>query len=194
MEHLTLSVQYEQALVFALHLHRQQYRKGTGIPYFTHLMAVSEMVLEDGGNEDEAIAALLHDAVEDQGGESTLQEIKQRFGENVAAIVDGCTDTYQTPKPPWRERKEKYIQHLQSASESVKRVALADKLHNSRTILSTYRQIGEATWMRFNGGKTGTLWYYRTLVNVFREIHTSPMLEDFTKVVDELERLVEKNK
>lgn len=182
-----LTSRFEEALVFANRLHAAQTRKGTPIPYIAHLLAVTALVLSDGGDEDQAIAALLHDAVEDQGGLPTLQQICSRFGERVALIVDGCTDAYGSPKPPWRERKERYIDHLKNAPAEVLRVSLADKLHNARSILRDLRQNGEDTWKRFNGGKSGTLWYYHTLVQVFQRQFESPMVSELAQVVGEME-------
>jgi len=180
------------AFLYALRLHAHQKRKGTTIPYISHLLAVTALVLEDGGSEDEAIAALLHDAIEDQGGEPTRQEIRRRFGDKVVEIVNGCTDTDQTPKPPWLERKKRYLEHLRSASPEVLRVSAADKLHNARTILADLRRHGKAVWQRFNGGRDGTLWYYRQLVQIFREHGPSFLVEELDRVVSEMEQLAEK--
>ncbi|MCC7354709.1 MAG: HD domain-containing protein [Anaerolineae bacterium] len=184
-----LSPRFEEALVYAARLHAGQVRKGTPIPYVAHILAVAAIVLEYGGNEDEAIAALLHDAVEDQGGAATREEIRQHFGETVVQIVDGCTDAEAIPKPPWRPRKEAYLAHLWLAPPSVRLVSAADKLHNARAILADYRAIGDALWSRFSGGKEGTLWYYRSLVEVLREPETTPLVEELARVVSELERL-----
>jgi GTP pyrophosphokinase len=186
---VTLSPRFEEALAFAAELHRQQVRKGTGVPYLAHLMAVARLALEYGATEDEAIAAVLHDAVEDQGGAATRDAIRQRFGPAVAEIVAGCTDTDQTPKPPWRARKEAYLAHLASASASVRLVSLCDKVHNARSILADYRAVGEALWPRFSGGKKGTLWYYRALVEAFRAHGHTPLLAELERVVGEVERL-----
>ncbi len=186
---MPLSERFDQALQYASQLHRTQLRKATNIPYISHLLAVTALVLEHGGDEDEAIAALLHDAVEDQGGAPTREAIRRRFGERVAEIVDGCTDTDETPKPPWRERKEKYIAHLRMASPSVRLVTTADKLHNARSILAEYRQLGDALWNRFNGGKGGTLWYYRAVVRELRAAGDAPLVRELDRVVTELERL-----
>ena len=142
-------------------LHASQKRKGTPIPYVAHLLGVASIAIEYGASEDEAIAALLHDAVEDQGGPATREVVRRRFGEQVIAIVDGCTDADTQPKPEWRPRKEAYIDHLPGASHSVHLVSAADKLHNVRSILRDYRVIGEELWGRFKGGRDGTLWYYR---------------------------------
>jgi (p)ppGpp synthase/HD superfamily hydrolase len=178
---------FEHALLYASRLHRDQVRKGTSTPYITHLMAVASIVGENGGTEDEVVAALLHDAPEDQGGEPTLRDIRVRFGPEVAEIVDGCTDTYEDPKPPWRERKERYLAHLATASDSVRLVSSADKLHNARTVLSDYRLLGEDLWTRFNGKKEGTLWYYRAIADALRD--ENPITEELDRVVTELEAL-----
>lgn len=186
---MRLSVRFQQALAWAAELHAEQVRKGTNVPYIAHLLAVTSLVLEHGGNEDEAIAALLHDAVEDQGGESTLREIERRFGPDVAHIVLGCTDAMSVPKPPWRARKEAYLAHLTQASASVRLVSAADKLHNARTILADYRRVGEAVWDRFEGGRQGTLWYYRALVHTLRTPDPSPLVEELARVVATIEAL-----
>jgi (p)ppGpp synthase/HD superfamily hydrolase len=183
------SSRFEEALVYAYRLHANQIRKGTNIPYISHLLAVTSIVIENGGTEDEAIAALLHDAVEDQGGSKTREQIRRRFGNNVAAIVDGCTDTDQIPKPPWRERKERYIEHLQHAPASVRLISLADKIHNARSILNDYQINGDEVWTRFKGGKEGSLWYYRELVEAFMKHGATPMVEELDRVVTEIERL-----
>jgi (p)ppGpp synthase/HD superfamily hydrolase len=185
----TLSSRFEEALTLATRLHAGQCRKGTDTPYIAHLLGVASLVLEGGGGEDEAIAALLHDAVEDQGDKVTLEEIRRRFGERVAAIVKGCTDATTLPKPPWRARKEAYIAHLREAPAPERLVAAADKLHNARAILADYCALGEAVWARFNGGKAGTLWYYRALVETFRAAGPTPLVEELERVVSEIERL-----
>ncbi|NEP63181.1 MAG: HD domain-containing protein, partial [Symploca sp. SIO2G7] len=146
-----LSERFANALSYAHQLHVHQVRKGSGIPYIAHLLSVAALVLEDGGTEDEAIAALLHDAVEDQGGEPVLQAIQQQFGNTVAAIVQGCTDSTTIPKPPWRERKETHLKHMQEASPSVLRITLADTLHNARSIYIDLKQVGPQFWTRFKG-------------------------------------------
>jgi (p)ppGpp synthase/HD superfamily hydrolase len=178
---------FERALLYASRLHKDQVRKGTSTPYITHLLAVASIVGENGGTEDEVVAALLHDAPEDQGGEATLREIRARFGDEVAEIVDGCTATYEDPKPLWRERKERYLAHLASASDSVRLVSSADKLHNARTVLSDYRLLGEDLWTRFNGKKEGTLWYYRAIVDTLPG--KGPIVEELDRVVTELDVL-----
>lgn len=185
-----LSTQFTKALVYATELHATQVRKGSGVPYIAHLLGVASLALEYGGTEEEAIAALLHDAIEDQGGAPIRVEIQRRFGDRVAAIVEGCTDTDVTPKPPWRERKEAYIAHISHASASVRLVSAADKLYNAQSILKDYRLIGEELWQRFTGKKEGTLWYYRSLVEAFRQAGSTPLIEELDRVVSELESLV----
>lgn len=186
-----LSSRFSDALTFAHQLHAAQTRKGTNVPYISHLLAVAAIVIENGGSEDQAIAALLHDAVEDQGGQPTLEKIRESFGSKVADIVQGCTDADVIPKPPWKERKTAYIAHIRTAPAEVRLVSAADKLHNSRSILNDYRSLKEDLWRRFNGGREGTLWYYRSLVNAFREAGSTPVVEELDRVVSELERLCE---
>lgn len=165
----TLGERFERALVYACRVHGGQTRKGTGIPYVSHVLAVAATALEDGGNEDEAIAALLHDAVEDGGGQERLDDICVRFGTGVAGIVRGCSDAVAMPKPPWLGRKQAYLSQLRSADDSVLRVALADKLHNARAILRDFHTIGDRIFDRFTGGKSGTLWYYACLAAILTE-------------------------
>lgn len=187
---MDLTDRFESALVFAFQLHRNQKRKGTDLPYFTHLMAVAALVIEDGGDEDQAIAALLHDAAEDQGGEATLELIRHRFGERVSEIVRGCSDTFEMPKPPWRQRKERYLVHLRTASPDVRRVSLADKVHNARSTLNDFQRIGDAVWDRFKGGKDGTMWYYQMLVDEYSD-DASPLVGELRLVVERLRRILE---
>ncbi len=180
---------FVDALVYAARLHRDQTRKGTGVPYVTHLLAVAAIVGENGGTEEEVVAALLHDAPEDAGGETRLAEIQARFGDGVADIVAGCTDTYEDPKPPWRARKEAYLDHLAGAPAPVRLVSAADKLHNARSVLSDYRAVGEDLWGRFNGGRDGTLWYYRAVADALAG--DSPVAGELGRVVTELERVAD---
>ena len=184
-----LTLRFTEALVYASDAHRSQVRKGTAIPYVSHLLAVASIVLEHNGTEDEAIAALLHDAIEDAGGDTARQEIRRRFGDEVVAIVDGCTDAETVPKPPWEERKRAYIAHLAGAMPSVLLVTCADKLHNARSILADYREIGEDLWPRFNGGRDGTLWYYRALTDTFSSLELAPTIlaDELCRTVAELE-------
>ncbi len=184
-----LTARFDEALVYAATLHRDQPRKGTQIPYVAHLLAVASLVIEHGGTEDEAIAALLHDSIEDQGIEHA-PEIRARFGEAVYAIVLGCSDA-EVPKgaakPEWRTRKEAYIAHVASAPGPTRLVSAADKLHNARAVLADYRELGEGLWRRFSGGGE-TLWYYRALVDAFRG--AEERTAGFGRLVDELDRVV----
>jgi (p)ppGpp synthase/HD superfamily hydrolase len=179
---MRLSPQFEKALIYATRIHGGKLRKKTRIPYIGHILGVT-------ANETEAIAALLHDAVEDGGGAKRLRDIERKFGKKVARIVEGCTDTDQTPKPPWRKRKENYIAHLKRASASTRLVSTADKLHNARAILHHLRQEGDHLWSRFNGGKEGALWYYRSLVSAFHEHGSNELIEELDRVVTEIEEL-----
>lgn len=181
---------FEQALTYASIVHAAQRRKGTETPYITHLLAVAAIVGENGGTEKEVVAALLHDAPEDQGGKERLADIRTRFGDEVADIVEACSDTFEIPKPPWRGRKEAYIAHIREASASARLVSAADKLHNARSILSDYRQVGEDLWDRFTGKKEGTLWYYGALLDAFRETGTKPaIVDELDRTITELNRL-----
>jgi GTP pyrophosphokinase len=180
---------FDEALVYASRLHAAQRRKGSGVPYVSHLLGVAAIVLEHGGNEDEAIGALLHDAVEDQGGAPRLDEIRERFGTEVAQIVAGCTDSDVMPKPPWRERKEAYIAHLAQASRSAQLVSAADKLYNVRSIIDDYCVEGEVVWQRFTAGREGALWYFRTIAGAFDKLEGTALLSHFQRAVAELESL-----
>jgi (p)ppGpp synthase/HD superfamily hydrolase len=194
LDHSTprLGARFEEALVFATQKHSGQTRKQSNVPYVAHLLGVTALVLEAGGDEDQAIAALLHDVVEDCGGAPVLDEVRHRFGERVAHIVDGLTDTDQHPKPPWRARKDHYLRHLQQAGEDVRLVSVADKLHNVRSIVSDYRHIGEAVWERFGGRRDGTLWYYRALLDIFLQGPSNRLIEELERNVLELERMVDR--
>jgi (p)ppGpp synthase/HD superfamily hydrolase len=182
-----LSPQFEKALIYATRIHGGKRRKKSRIPYIGHILGVTAIALEYGANETEATGALLHDAVEDCGGAKRLRDIEGKFGKKVARIVEGCTDTLQTPKPPWRKRKENYIAHLKRASASTRLVSTADKLHNARAILHNLRQERDNLWSRFNGGKQGALWYYRSLVSAFREHGSNELIEELDRVVTEIE-------
>lgn len=185
-----LTDRFARAAEYAIELHRTQTRKSTAIPYVTHLFAVCSLVLEDGGTEDEAIAALLHDGPEDQGGEAVLEAIRARFGAPVASIVDGLSDAMPGPgeeKPPWRERKEAYLRHLGSAPASVLRVSLADKLHNARSILVDHGIDGEGVWGRFNAARGDQAWYHGRLLAIFRaRLPGSRNLPELARVLDEV--------
>jgi GTP pyrophosphokinase len=184
-----LTPRFQAALDYAFQVHDGQVRKGTEIPYISHLMGVTAIALEHGATEDEAIGALLHDAAEDAGGAPVIEDVRSKFGQAVADIVDGCSDTFKTPKPPWRHRKEAYIAHLEKASPSVLLVSAADKLHNVRSITCDNREIGEKVWARFTGGREGTLWYYRSLADAFLRLSGNRLASELNLAVLELERL-----
>jgi GTP pyrophosphokinase len=186
---------FEAALAFANRLHAGQTRKQTDIPYISHLIGVAGIVLEYGGSRDQAIAALLHDAIEDQaegypGGAARLRaDIRERFGDEVLRIVEGCTDAYTVPKPPWRQRKENYIAHLRETDDAVRLVSCADKLHNARAIVSDLRVLGDALFDRFGGGKAGTLWYYGALAETFLQQGEHRLAAELDRTVRTMRRL-----
>src|ERR1700731_1828566 len=189
---LKLGPRFLRAFLFAAEKHKAQTRKASTIPYIAHLMGVASLVLEAGGDEDLAIAALLHDVVEDCGGAPMLKQVRRRFGKRVAHVVDGCTDADTEPKAPWRERKEKYLRHLKTADADTLLVSAADKLNNVRSILSDYRAIGESVWSRFNAGREGTLWYYRTLRDQFLMHERNRITLDFELAMSELDSLLQR--
>ncbi|MCL4819224.1 MAG: HD domain-containing protein [Vicinamibacteria bacterium] len=187
-----LTPRFVDALAHAFELHQEQFRKQTEIPYISHLMSVSALVLEDGGDEDEAIAALLHDAAEDQGGTPVLEEIRRRFGDRVAGIVAECSDSMTedpAAKAPWVDRKRDYLAHVEHKSSGALRVTAADKLHNARAVLADYRVVGEELWQRFSGAREGTLWYYRALADrLAARCPDSRLVAELGRTVTELER------
>lgn len=190
---MKLSQRFSEALSFAFELHQDQERKGSGIPYISHLLGVASLALEYGADEDEAIAALLHDAIEDQGGIATRDEILRRFGEKVTKIVEGCSDSQTIPKPPWKQRKKAYLEHLKKADQSVLLVATADKLYNARSILKDYHLLGDEIWERFHGKKEGTIWYYQSLVTVLNSRNCDLLIQELVKelitVVEKIQKL-----
>lgn len=177
------SERLQRAIAYAFDMHGQQTRKGTDIPYMAHTLAVLSIVLEHGGDEDEAVAAVLHDGPEDCGGQERLDDIRTIFGDRVADIVLGCTDTLEHPKPPWKPRKMAYIAHAAAAARSTCLVSAADKLHNARAIERDYLTLGEALWARFNAPKEDVLWYYAELSRIFQQ-------KDLGGLADELARTV----
>lgn len=187
-----LGPRFADALSFALERHRNQARKGTAVPYVAHLLQVCGIVLEAGGDEDQAVAALLHDAIEDAPpGEAGWgrEQIQARFGARVLQLVEACTDADVQPKPPWRARKEAYLAHLPQAPTDALLISAADKLHNAAAILRDFRTHGDRLWDRFRGGREGTLWYYRALVDAYRAAGGVPLLDDLDRVVSEIEAL-----
>jgi (p)ppGpp synthase/HD superfamily hydrolase len=188
---MKLSQQFEDALVYATRAHRDQARKQTGIPYTAHILGVTAIALEYGANETEAIGALLHDTVEDCGGAARLRDIRSRFGDDVARIVEGCSDTDQVPKPPWLERKRAYLEHLKDSDSSTRLVSASDKLHNTRAILAGLRRNGQQVFGQFSGKREGTLWYYRALVTAFRQHGDhNDLIDELDRVVTQIETLV----
>lgn len=182
---------FHEALLFAVDIHKDDYRKGTTIPYVTHTMNVCSLVIADGGNEEEAIAALLHDALEDHPEKIKCEDIESRFGQKVLDIVEACTDTPPGyaggPKVLWKDRKTAYLEKIGHADPDILRVSLANKLDNARSILADYRQIGEELWKRINTGKEEQLWYYRSVVKAFREAGvTGHMIDELDRVIGEI--------
>jgi (p)ppGpp synthase/HD superfamily hydrolase len=177
-----------EAFAHAARIHAAQRRKGTDIPYVSHLMAVAGIVLEHGGDEQLAIAALLHDAIEDCGAEQEA-EIAARFGPRIAAIVRDCTDADVQPKPPWRARKEAYLAHLAHTGRDSLLVSAADKLHNARAIVADLRTHGPAMMSRFTAGAEGTLWYYRALADAFTRLLPGALSRELSLAVEDMERL-----
>jgi len=185
-----LGDRFIDALGYATRAHATQLRAADGQPYVAHLLRVTGLVIQDGGSEDEAIAALLHDAVEDQGGTQRLNDIRERYGQVVAEIVDECTDSYGDPKPPWRRRKEQYLEELDRASPGALRISLADKLDNVRTKLLGYRAHGEVEWSRTGKTPDDVRWYYGTLASRFCDLRPGLLADELSGAVAELDRLI----
>jgi (p)ppGpp synthase/HD superfamily hydrolase len=183
-----LTSRFDEAFQYAHELHGAQSRKGTAVPYIAHLMGVASIVLDDGGGEDEAIAALLHDSPEDQGGRARLQDIRDRFGDAVARIVEDCTDSWTTPKEPWLERKRRYIEHARTLPGPSLRVSAADKVHNAYAILRDLRNIGEQVWSRFNASADDVLAYYQSLVRAYRDAGGGRLVDELERIVRGIER------
>lgn len=182
-----LGERFDLALDMAHRYHGDQKRKGAETPYFGHLLGVASLVVDEGGDEDEAIAALLHDAPEDQGGVETLDEIGRVFGDRVREIVLRLSDTFEDPKPPWRKRKEDYLAHLREEDDrSVLLVSIADKLHNARSIALDLADDGEAVWDRFTGGREGSLWYYRELSAIFDRSFPGALADELRLTVERI--------
>ena len=185
-----LTDKFLKAVSVANYAHYDQTRKGTTIPYIAHPLAVASLAIEFGANEDQAIAALLHDAIED-GGAEYEQVILENFGESVLAMVQGCTDGVPDAngeKADWWDRKSAYLDHLEKAADDVLLVSGADKLHNARAIVIDLREVGPAVFDRFKVGMKGTLWYYRNLADIFKR-RGSPMAKQLEAAVSEMEKL-----
>jgi (p)ppGpp synthase/HD superfamily hydrolase len=187
---IILSHQFEAALVYATQLHRQQYRKVVPTPYVGHLLAVSALVLEDGGNEEEAIAALLHDAIEDQGGEATRNDLQRQFGARITTIVEGCTEPLPQPQESWQQHKQRYLDKLQQGSAAVHRVALADKLHNARSLLHHLQQRGSEVWQHFRATPSELIWFYEAQLRLFEAVHPGWMATDLAETVQLTQQLI----
>lgn len=186
---MELSDRFEHALSWAITLHGEQKRKLSGVPYVGHLLRVCGTVMEYAGDEDEVIAALLHDALEDQNRPGLEEDIADRFGSGVLHIIKQCSDREDSPPPPWRKRKEAFLERLKMADASVRLVTAADKLDNVRNLVTLYRAWGDRVWEHFRGGKEGTLWYYRAAVNVLRHASENPLILELELAVRELESL-----
>jgi (p)ppGpp synthase/HD superfamily hydrolase len=185
-----LGERFVDALIYAVRVHEGQRRGNDDQPYIAHLLRVAGFVIEDGGSENEAIAALLHDAPEEQGGQSRLAEIRRRYGEPVAMLVNECTDSFLRSRPPWRERKRRYVEELGDASSGALRVSLADKLDNVRALIRDYRIQGEALWARAGKRRQDVLWYYEALAQRFCQLRPGPMADELLRTVEELDQLV----
>ena len=182
------SRRFDEAFAYAHAVHAGHMRKGNGAPYIGHLMGVASIVIDDGGSEDEAIAALLHDAPEDRGGHARLEEIRRRFGDKVAKIVEDCTDSWTTPKGPWAERKKRYAEHAKTLEPSSLRVSAADKVHNGYAILRDLRNVGDKAWERFNASADDILAYYQSLVRAYREAGGGRLVDELDRIVRAIER------
>lgn len=183
-----LTPRFQDAVGYAVAVHGSQRRKGTDVPYVSHLLGVASLVLEDGGDEEEAIGALLHDAAEDHGGRERLEDIRARFGDKVARIVEHCTDSWTEPKEPWLERKQRYAEHARRLPPEALRVSVADKVHNTYTILRDLRTIGERAWDRFNAKPDDVIAYYVSLVRAFREAGGGPLVKELERIVNGIQR------
>ena len=186
-----VSLRFRRAITAALNFHREQTRKGGTVPYIAHVLAVTSIVQECGGTEDDAIAALLHDAVDNGGGWDAYEDISRKFSVKVADIVLNCTDTMEFPKPPWRERKDAFLSGLPNVSDSARLVIAADKLHNARCLLADLRSQGDEVWERFSGGKEGTLWYYRAVAETLKKAGPHLLAAELGRVVGELEQVAQ---
>jgi GTP pyrophosphokinase len=185
---MTLTSRFDDALLYAHQVHGDQTRKRSGSPYLAHLLGVASIVLDDGGSEDEAIGALLHDAAEDAGGRARLEDIRGRFGDPVARIVEDCTDSWETPKQPWTERKQAYIQHARHLGAPSLRVSAADKVHNAYAILRDLRNQGEAVWSRFQASADDVIAYYESLVRAYREAGGGRLVDELDRIVRGIQR------
>ncbi len=186
-----LTERFVDAVRYANDAHAGQTRKGTEMPYISHLLAVASFVLDEGGDQDSAIAGLLHDVPEDDPRRTpreSLEDIRSRFGDKVAHIVEGCTDSWERPKKPWIDRKREYVEHARTLDRDTLVVSAADKVHNAYTILRNLRDSGERVWQRFNAGPDEIMWYYGALVRAFREAGGGPLVDELDRVVRGIQR------
>ena len=184
----TLTRRFDEAFAYAHEVHRTHIRKGNGAPYIGHLIGVASIVIDDGGTEDEAIAALLHDAPVDRGGRERLEDIRARFGDAVAKIVEDCTDSWTMPKAPWAERKKKYAEHARTLDAASLRVSAADKVHNAYAILRDLRNVGDTVWERFNASADDIMAYYQSLVRSYKEAGGGRLVDELDRIVRAIER------
>jgi (p)ppGpp synthase/HD superfamily hydrolase len=186
---VVLSEHFDRALQYISVVHAGQSRKRSDVPLLAHLLGVASIVMDYGATEDETIAALLHDSTEQAGGVGRLEDIRRRFGDNIAKIVEACSESVISPAPPWRARKAAFIASLPRASNSVRLVCAADKLYNARSLLQDLRAIGNAAWEPVSGGKECTLWYYRCLVQAFKTGGVNPLIEELDRTVAQIEQI-----
>jgi (p)ppGpp synthase/HD superfamily hydrolase len=184
-----LSTRFDDALKMASSLHRTQMRKTTGVPYIAHLLGVTSLVLEEGGSEDMAIAALLHDAAEDQGGDAVLAEIAAAFGDEVARWVRQASDSFTLPKPPWESRKRHHLAEIPNADREARLIMLADKVYNARAILADHARVGSAVWDRFSVPRERTVWYYEALLGVFERELSQVLYDTLSECVGRMKEL-----
>ena len=188
------STRLVEAYRLAEEMHRGQTRRKTGAPTLSHLMAVAALVMENGGDEDEAIAALLHDGPEDCGGTSVLNRIRDLFGDRVAALVEDCTDSLEEPRPPWEERKRDYLAHLETVPSGSLLVSLADKVHNVRSLVDAFTRDGDRFSERFTASPEQTLKYYSSLLAIFKRRQserTEPLVSELDRLVSSLKAAIE---
>lgn len=189
---MKLTDRFVQALEYSFYLHKDQTRKVTNVPYMSHLLSVSALVIENNGTEDEAIAALLHDAVEDQGGLKILEEIKSKFGQNIGCIVEECSDSFTAKdeeKLDWKQRKIAYISKVEKMSKSALLVNYADKIHNLRSILRDHRLLGKDIWTVFKSSKLDMIWLYRSLIAEYRKHESHVLVDELEELVNQIEKL-----
>ena len=190
MEEACYSPRLDDAIALATDAFRDVRRKGSGIPYLSHLLQVMVYVAEAGGDEDQMIAAVLHDYLEDIDG-ATADEVEDRFGMRVARLVEGLSDAVSRPKPPWKERKQRYLDHLRTAPAELKLISCADKLHNAESIHRDFLVIGDLLWDRFTASRDETLWYYASIVDALAHQWHAPLLDRLRGEVESMHAAVD---